>query len=76
MNRTARIYDNADALRAGIVPCETDPASGGLSRTLEPFHAAAELTAGSQRGSLRHVCAGCARAHHQHLRQRPGVLWS
>lgn len=76
--RTVRLglgYTNAAALRAGLTPCETDPARGGLSRTSHPFHGVAAVTVGSQRGNLRHVCEECAEKWHKHQERRGGVRW-
>lgn len=66
---------NSDAIRAGRIPCETNPSTGGLSTTLEPFHADAKVTVGLQKNSLRHVCEPCAARHHQGQRQRSGIYW-
>lgn len=66
---------NGDAIREGIIPCETNPETGALSRTGERFHGRATATVGSQKGNLRHACADCARRHHKLQKQRTGVLW-
>lgn len=77
INITYRIgrYLNGDAIRKGLIPCETNPDTGGLSRTGQPFHAVAVLTAGSQKGNKRHVCAECADRFHRHQKQEGGILW-
>lgn len=66
---------NSDAIRAGAIPCETNPSTGGLSRTLEAFHAVASLTVGQQKNGKRHVCANCAESWHQHQQQARGIVW-
>lgn len=69
---------NAEALRAGITPCETNPLTGGLSRTVDEFHAAATITCGTKRirtENLKHACVQCAKQYHTLMRQRDGVLW-
>lgn len=68
-------WTNSDAIQAGIIPCETNPASGLLSRTGDQFHGRAVVTVGSQKGGMRHVCASCALKYHRHQEQRPGVKW-
>jgi hypothetical protein len=68
-------YLNSDALRNGFIPCETNPETGGLSRTVEPYHARATVTVGQMKGSLRHVCHDCAHTFHQHQKLRHGVSW-
>lgn len=68
-------YLNSDAIQAGLIPCETNPRTGGLSRTLEPFHAQAAETVGTNKDGRRHVCTECAVKHHKHLRRRPGIIW-
>lgn len=35
---------NGQAIADGFVPCEDTPQWGGLSRTVHPFHAVAEVT--------------------------------
>lgn len=72
---TRRTYTNADALRANLTPCETDPERGVLSRTLDPFHATAVLTVGSLKGNKRHVCEACAKKYHGNQKQAAGVRW-
>lgn len=77
---TLPIYDltaptNGQAIRNGLIPCETDPDTGHLSRTTWPFHAVATYTTGSARGGFRHVCAGCLERHHKGLRVRSGIRW-
>jgi hypothetical protein len=66
---------NGSAIRQGLIPCETNPATGGLSRTGEMFHARAAVTVGSQKANLRHVCDDCAARFHSYARQRSGILW-
>jgi len=68
-------YLNSDALRDGLIPCETEPRYGGLSRTTHPFHAGATVTVGSQRGNRRHVCEQCAERWHKHQAREEGVQW-
>lgn len=72
---TGRPYRNSDAIRYGLVPCETNPDTGGLSRTGQSFHAVATITVGSVRGNKKHVCAECAERYHRHQKQAGGVLW-
>lgn len=72
---SAAAYTNAHALRAGLTPCETDPARGGLSRTPDLFHAPAAVTVGSQRGGRRHVCEQCADKWHKGQARVGGVRW-
>lgn len=67
-------YLNSNAIRAGLIPCETNPHTGALSRTLEPFHARATDTVGVNEGGRRHVCSECAEKHHKHLRRRVGMI--
>lgn len=67
---------NGDAIKAGIIPCETNPASGGLSRTTKEFHAPATLTVGSQKGNKRHVCKDCANKHHGAQKRVDGIQWN
>lgn len=66
---------NSDVIRAGAIPCETDPWTGGLSRTLEAFHALAVLTVGQVKGSKRHVCINCADKWHGNQQQARGIVW-
>lgn len=68
-------YRNADAIQAGYVPCETNPETGGLSRTGQPFHAVAKITVGQQRGNKRHVCPDCASHYHAIQKQVSGIVW-
>lgn len=75
IERDRHEYLNADALRAGFIPCETNPETGGLSRTVHPYHAKACVTVGSQKGALRHVCLECAVTYHKHQERRIGVIW-
>lgn len=71
----ATTYTNGQAIRIGLIPCDTAPQFGGLSRTVHPFHAVAEVTVGAHKGLRRHVCRNCAAAHHKHQPQVPGVVW-
>lgn len=66
---------NRDTIQSGVIPCETDPYNGKLSRTLDPFHATATTTVGS-RGVLTHVCASCAERWHTHKERKPGIKWA
>lgn len=66
---------NSDAIRAGLIPCETNPSTGGLSRTVEPFHVVATLTVGQQKNGKRHVCEPCAGKWHHLQQQARGVVW-
>lgn len=66
---------NSNAIRAGAVPCETNPETGGLSRTLEAFHAVASLTVGQRKGEKRHVCEPCANKFHHLQQQARGIVW-
>lgn len=66
---------NGDAIHIGLVPCETNPVNGGLSRTLEEFHDSAFVTVGSQKGNKRHVCQSCADKHHKAQKQSHGIVW-
>lgn len=68
-------YTNGNAIRDGLIPCETSPTFGGLARTMDAFHAVAAVTTGSQKGNKRHVCLDCATQHHRHQHQVPGVIW-
>lgn len=70
-----RTYRNSHAIRAGYVPCETNPDSGGLSKTGHAFHAVAVVTVGSVKGNKRHVCAECADRYHRHQKQEGGIVW-
>lgn len=72
---TRRTYTNADALRAGLIPCETDPRRGGLSYLSHTFHGIAAVTVGSFKGNRRHVCEECADKHHKHQERKEGVRW-
>lgn len=54
---------NADAIRSGLIPCETNPDTGTLSRTADPFHALATYTVGRSK-PRRHVCNGCRLKYH------------
>lgn len=69
------IYTNGRAIRSGLIPCETNPATGQLSYCQEPFHAQATVTVGSSKGTLRHVCMECARRHHKNQEVRHGIKW-
>lgn len=66
---------NGQAIRQGFVPCETNPETGGLSRTADVFHGRAVATVGLRKGEQRHVCLDCAQRFHKHLHHRPGVQW-
>lgn len=66
---------NADMIRNGYIPCETNPDSGNLSQLSDLFHAHAFITVGQQKGNLRHVCSFCARRHHSDQKQRHGIKW-
>jgi hypothetical protein len=69
-------YLNSDAIQAGLIPCETNPRTGALSRTLEPFHAKATETVGTGNDRRRHVCIECAEKHHRGLKRRRGaIVW-
>lgn len=68
-------YTNSDAIQDKMIPCETDPRSGELSRTLDPFHGQAVMTVGQVKGGRRHVCRECAEKHHKHLVWRMGIYW-
>ena len=68
-------YLNSDAIRAGLIPCETNPHTGSLSRTLEPFHAKAEVTIGKNVTTRRHVCFECKVKHHRSATTEPGIQW-
>lgn len=74
-NSPATPWTNSDAIQANIIPCETNPTTGGLSRASDQFHGRAVVTVGSQKGQMRHVCTSCALKHHKHQKQRPGVKW-
>jgi hypothetical protein len=66
---------NGGAIRAGFIPCESNPRTGTLSRTTEVFHGSAMLTVGQKSGNLRHVCTSCAQRFHASLKQRPGLIF-
>ncbi len=69
------LYTNAHAIRAGLMPCETNPVNGGLSRTVHQFHAVAAVTTGSQKGNKRHVCRDCAHKFHNAQHQVQRIVW-
>lgn len=69
------IYTNGKAIRSGLTPCETNPATGQLSYCREPFHARATVTVGSSKGTLRHVCMECANRYHKDQVVRHGIKW-
>lgn len=75
MKLPAITHTNGEAIRAGMIPCETSPQFGGLSRTGQTFHAAARVTVGAQKGNKRHVCLSCAERHHKHQPQVLGIVW-
>jgi hypothetical protein len=58
-----------EAISLGIIPCETNPETGKLARTGDPFHGAAEVTIGQRPTSqARRVCGACLAKHHRHTR--------
>lgn len=69
------VITNSTALKSGAVPCETNPKTGGLSRTGEIFHGEAVLTIGMLKGAKRHVCEYCAKTFHHLAKTVPGVVW-
>lgn len=67
---------NRDLIRLGLVPCETDPDTGGLSRTGDPAHALATWTVTGKGYESRHVCEECAAEFHSQRPIKEGVIWS
>lgn len=67
-------YSNGYAISKGVVPCETNPTTGKLSRTTEPFHARAEVTVGARVDQRRRVCVFCRGKHHATLMSIPSVM--
>lgn len=68
-------FTNGSAIRAGLVPCETNPNNGDLSYCNEQFHGSARATVGSQNGTMRHVCLMCLNKYHKDQRVRQGIHW-
>lgn len=66
---------NSAAIQQGLIPCETNPRDGSLSRTVQPFHAVAVVTVGGRNGQLRHVCAGCLEKFHAKVHVQCGIVW-
>lgn len=63
---------NRDALKQGVIPCESNPENGELSYTFNTFHAAATLTIKIIDGidskldvheKYVHLCFDCAVTH-------------
>lgn len=67
---------NGWLIRHGHVPCESNPKTGGLSRTGDPAHALAEVTVSGRGFELRHVCRECAKDFYAHRPTKEGVIWS
>lgn len=67
---------NGYLIRQGFVPCETNPDTGGLSRTTDPAHALAVFTITGKGFESRHVCRECALTFYTHRPIKEGVIWS
>lgn len=67
---------NGYLIRCGLVPCETNPDTGGLSRTGDPAHALAVFTITGKGFESRHVCRGCVLAFYANRPIKEGVIWS
>jgi hypothetical protein len=70
---------NGEAIASGFVPCEINPLTGMLSRTLERFHAEATVTVKRDGESFRdgrvRVCEQCKKRYIPHRRGAKGVVF-
>lgn len=67
---------NGELIRQGLIPCEVNPDTGGLSRTGDPAHALAVFTITGKGFESRHVCRECALKFYSNRPIKEGVLWS
>ncbi len=67
---------NGHLIHQGLVPCETNPDTGGLSHTGDRAHALAAFTVTGKGFESRHVCRECAIKFHMQRRIKEGVIWS
>jgi len=66
---------NAWGARHDVIPCETNPQTGALSRQREAFHARATMTVGAEGTERRHVCEPCQKRWHRFNKIERGVTW-
>lgn len=67
---------NGRLIRQGLVPCEVNPRTGGISRTGDPAHALAVFTISGRGFESRHVCRECAMEFYANRPIKEGIHWS